>query len=192
MGKRKLQKYLYEYLKVGKINSLDMLQFHLIPTGKMMSIHLSKELLHWHLLVLISCWLEGEGGNVQETSILEGSHFVLWDLGLLTALPSSTDSFLLAHGGSGLNQIRVCLPLPVLPLLEVRNVSREWLEGFQFPASAVPREARDFICSYLWAIYTTFNHFLKGTIPLLYSYRQVKVYLGMWRQCSGFKIIHTI
>lgn len=55
MGKRKFQKYSYEYLKVGKINSLDMLQFHLIPSGKMMLIHLSKELLHWHLLVLISC-----------------------------------------------------------------------------------------------------------------------------------------
>lgn len=116
MGKRKLQKYSYEYLKVGKINSLDMLQFHLVPTGKMMSIHLSKELFHWHLLVLISCWLEGEGGNVQETSILEGSHFVLWDLDLLTALPSSTNSFPLAHVGSALNQIRLCLPLPVPPL----------------------------------------------------------------------------
>lgn len=55
MGKRKLQKYSYEYLKLGKINSPDMLQFHLVPTGKMMPIHLSKELLGWRLLVLVSC-----------------------------------------------------------------------------------------------------------------------------------------
>lgn len=55
MGKSKLQKYSYEYLKVVKISSPDMLQFHLVPTGKMMPIYLSKELLHWHLLVLVNC-----------------------------------------------------------------------------------------------------------------------------------------
>lgn len=90
IGKRKIQKYSYEYLKVEQINSPDMLQFHLVPSGKIVSIHLSKELLCWHLLVLVSCWLEGEGDNVQETSMLEGSRCVLWDLGLLAVLSSFT------------------------------------------------------------------------------------------------------
>lgn len=129
MGKRKLQKYSYEYLKLGKINSPDMLQFHLVPTGKMMPIHLSKELLGWRLLVLVSCWLEGEGDNVQETSILEGFYFELWDLDLLAALSSSTNSFLLALVGSVLNQIRLCLPLPVLPLPKVTTQWEVWAKG---------------------------------------------------------------
>lgn len=117
-GQKKTSEVFIWIFKIGKINSPDMLQFHLVPTGKMMPIHLSKELLHWHLLVLVSCWLEGEGDNVQETSIPEGPHFRLWDLDLLIVLPSPVDSFLFAHVSSVLHQIHLCHPLPVLPLLK--------------------------------------------------------------------------
>lgn len=167
-----------------------MLQFHLVPTGKMMSIHLSKGLLGWHLLLFVSCWLEGEGGNVQETNMLEGSHFVLWDLGLPTALPSSANSFLLE-----LNQIPLCLLFPLLPLLKGWHGER-WeqrlIKGIPIPCISGSSGGP-------WLYLLLSETHLHNTWPLsdrnntmLNSHPQVKVYLGLWRQYSALKIIHTI
>lgn len=149
MGKRKFQKYSYEYLKVGKINSLDMLQFHLIPSGKMMLIHLSKELLHWHLLVLISCWLEGKEAMLEKPA--------QWRFRAL--------GFGFAHSITQLHQfISLCtrrfraepdssVPSPPCSLTaEGEKGEQRVIKGTPIPCISSSSGGPDFICSYLWAI----------------------------------------
>ena len=132
----------------------------------------------------------GEGDSVQETSILEGSHFALWDLDLLAVLSSSTNSFLLAQEGSVLNQICLCLPLPALPLprgvaqrevwakgdLRHSNSMRQWFLRRPFTLFAL-------VCKPLKPHLT---HFLTETIPCLILTAEVKVYLGSVKTICGF------